>query len=199
MTPRLKTGVLAGTIALLGIAAIAGWTREPRMPVASASDLTSPTVYGNTAASAPNSYPNSYANNTNAAQNPHPPDQYSKSSAPAYTSAYPETQPPTQNCVEPAQYQTATYAPAYSGGVVYRNRPRYVRQYVERTTYVPNRRYVYHRGRSTKKSALIVLGSAGTGAAIGALAGGGTGAGIGALSGGATGFGYDRLTHNHVN
>jgi hypothetical protein len=52
----------------------------------------------------------------------------------------------------------------------------------------------YHR--STEKSALIVAGSAGTGAAIGAIAGGGKGAAIGALSGGAAGFIYDRLTAN---
>jgi hypothetical protein len=50
--------------------------------------------------------------------------------------------------------------------------------------------------RSTEKSALIVAGSAGTGAAIGAIAGGGKGAAIGALSGGAAGFIYDRLTAN---
>ncbi len=50
--------------------------------------------------------------------------------------------------------------------------------------------------RTTEKSALIVAGSAGTGAAIGALAGGGKGAAIGAISGGAAGFIYDRLTAN---
>ena len=50
--------------------------------------------------------------------------------------------------------------------------------------------------RSTEQSALIVAGSAGTGAAIGAIAGGGKGAAIGALSGGAAGFIYDRLTAN---
>jgi hypothetical protein len=54
---------------------------------------------------------------------------------------------------------------------------------------------IRHR-RSTEKSALIVAGSAGTGAAIGALAGGGKGAAIGAISGGAAGFIYDRLTAN---
>lgn len=50
--------------------------------------------------------------------------------------------------------------------------------------------------RSTHKSAAIVAGSAGAGAAIGAIAGGGKGAAIGALSGGAAGFVYDRATHN---
>lgn len=52
------------------------------------------------------------------------------------------------------------------------------------------------KSRSTVKSAAIVAGSAGTGAAIGALAGGGKGAAIGAISGGAGGFVYDRLTRN---
>ena len=53
---------------------------------------------------------------------------------------------------------------------------------------------IVKRDRSTGKSALIVAGSAGTGAAIGALAGGGKGAAIGALAGGVGGFIYDRLT-----
>src|SRR6266849_6437266 len=48
--------------------------------------------------------------------------------------------------------------------------------------------------RSKKKSAAIIVGSAGTGAAIGALAGGGKGAGIGALAGGAGGVIYDQAT-----
>ena len=49
--------------------------------------------------------------------------------------------------------------------------------------------------RSTGKSAAIIAGSAGTGAAIGAMAGGGKGAAIGAIVGGVGGTVYDRMTH----
>jgi hypothetical protein len=51
--------------------------------------------------------------------------------------------------------------------------------------------------RSLKKSALIVGGSAGAGAAIGAVAGGGKGAAIGAMSGGVAGLIYDLATRNN--
>jgi hypothetical protein len=50
--------------------------------------------------------------------------------------------------------------------------------------------------RSTGKSVMIVAGSAGAGAAIGAMAGGKKGAGIGAISGGVAGLIYDRMTAN---
>lgn len=55
--------------------------------------------------------------------------------------------------------------------------------------------HVGKKPRSTRKSAAIVAGTAGFGAAIGALAGGGPGAAIGALSGGGAGYVYDRVTH----
>ncbi len=55
---------------------------------------------------------------------------------------------------------------------------------------------VVRHHRSTENSVLIVAGSSGAGAAIGALAGGGKGAGIGAIAGGIGGLIYDRATAN---
>jgi hypothetical protein len=52
------------------------------------------------------------------------------------------------------------------------------------------------RGRSWEREVLIVAGSSGAGAAIGAAAGGGKGAAIGAISGGVAGLIYDMATRN---
>ena len=69
-----------------------------------------------------------------------------------------------------------------------------------RTVYVsdpaPARVYQTQKKRSLEREALIVGGSAGAGAAIGAVAGGKKGAGIGALSGGVAGLVYDLVTRN---
>jgi hypothetical protein len=71
---------------------------------------------------------------------------------------------------------------------------RYHRYYRSRL-YRRRHRVVVVRRRPWLRSAAIVAGSAGAGAAIGALAGGGKGAGIGAIAGGTGGLIYDRLTH----
>jgi uncharacterized protein YcfJ len=55
---------------------------------------------------------------------------------------------------------------------------------------------VEKKNRSWEREVLIVGGSAGAGAAIGAVAGGKKGAGIGALSGGIAGLVYDVATRN---
>jgi uncharacterized protein YcfJ len=52
------------------------------------------------------------------------------------------------------------------------------------------------KNRTWQKEALIIGGSAGAGAAIGAVAGGKKGAGIGAISGGVAGLVYDLATRN---
>lgn len=77
-----------------------------------------------------------------------------------------------------------------------------VRNYSYRDNYNYRDNGDYRRGRiederSAGKSALIIGGSAATGAAIGGLAGGGKGAAIGAVSGGAAGLIYDRLTRKN--
>src|SRR5262249_10093433 len=79
---------------------------------------------------------------------------------------------------QPAVYRARRGAPAYYSSDR-RERPRYRK----------------HR-RSFAKEALIVGGSAGAGAAIGAIAGGKKGAAIGAVSGGTAGLVYDLATRN---
>jgi len=90
-------------------------------------------------------------------------------------------QPTTTSASQPVYtrqpvYTTRRAAPVYSTSNV---QPVYVKRY-------------HHR--SLRNQALIIGGSAGTGAVIGALAGGKKGAAIGALSGGAAGVIYNQIT-----
>jgi hypothetical protein len=88
--------------------------------------------------------------------------------------------------------------PAVQERVVYRDRvvERPVTRTARRTvSYAPARTEV-KQGRSWKKSALIIGGSAAGGAGVGALLGGGSGAKKGALVGGVGGLVYDLATRN---
>jgi len=96
--------------------------------------------------------------------------------------------------------QKAITSPETSGPAPVFNRTHFVQP---KTVYVsspaaPAAATSQHRTtkRTLAKEALIVGGSAGAGAAIGAVAGGGKGAGIGALSGGIAGLVYDLATRN---
>jgi hypothetical protein len=176
MTPKLKQALMIAGFGLLSVVAVAGWTRNPRGEFAGNDRA----VYGQPYAQPQlQPYAQPYAQ---------PYTQGAAANAPSYGPSV------NNNCPEPITVQSAAYAPpVYESRYRTYSRPRVVRTYVEQ-----DRDYVVRRRnkRSTGKSAAIVAGSAGAGAAIGALAGGGKGAAIGALSGGAAGFVYDRLTHN---
>ena len=100
------------------------------------------------------------------------------------------------------QGSSAANAPAEQSLITPASRP-----IAARTQYVAPRRAVVERAqpvaavaqekkRSLKNSALIIGGSAGAGAAIGAVAGGKKGAAVGAVSGGVAGLVYDLATRN---
>jgi hypothetical protein len=74
--------------------------------------------------------------------------------------------------------------------------PAPVVRYVEPAAVETRPVVVEKKKRSWEREALIVGGSAGAGAAIGAVAGGKKGAGIGAVSGGIAGLIYDLATRN---
>jgi hypothetical protein len=186
LTEKMKQALIIAGFALLGVVAVAGWTRTPE-----------------TVAASPNYFQTS--NNGYAAMQPWNGENnrpvYGQAGvygqAPVQSTAYPQGYGAANNCVEPMAVQSAAYAPAGEAYATPRyrtySRPRVVRTYVREDggNYVARR-----KSRSTAKSVAIVGGSAGVGAALGALAGGGKGAAIGALSGGTAGFIYDRLTHN---
>jgi hypothetical protein len=75
-----------------------------------------------------------------------------------------------------------------------RSEPRIVERSVAAQPVAPDRAAEPRKKRSLEKEVLIVAGSAGAGAAIGAVAGGKKGAGVGALTGGVAGLIYDLAT-----
>jgi hypothetical protein len=165
MSPHNRLGIIAA-FAVLAVVALLGWTRKSSNP--------NPAYAANGGA---------YSYNTPVTQ----PDVYGQ---PAQLAGY-QGNP----CVEPANYATPVlYAPDRYVRTVRQPPATVVRRQVVSQAPVESRSRVV-RKRSLAKSAAIVGGSAGVGAAIGALAGGGKGAAIGALAGGAGGFVYDRMTH----
>lgn len=187
---NLRNGIIAGAFALLAVVAAAGWARK-------------------TPATAVQPYS---LNSTNAGYTQPVSPVYATQSEPRYdaygrpVSVNNNTTVAPNPCVDTNSvgYSNGLYAPAYAESYnsdryihSYNSRPvRVRRDYVEESTADRSVSYRTHHPRSTKKSVLIVAGSAAAGAGIGALAGGGKGAGIGALAGGGAGFLYDRLTHN---
>ena len=83
--------------------------------------------------------------------------------------------------------------PSVSRDEFVRTQPRIVERRVVDNS---GERAVTKKKRSLQKEILIVGGSAGAGAAIGAVAGGKKGAAVGALSGGVAGLIYDLATRN---
>jgi hypothetical protein len=99
----------------------------------------------------------------------------------------------------PGQYPVQAQQPIVQERIVYRDRP--VTRTVARSS--PRRTVSYQtapaevkRGRTWKKSALIIGGAAAGGAGVGAILGGGSGAKKGAVVGGIGGLVYDLATRN---
>ena len=217
MTPKLRLGIIA-LVAVLAVVAVAGWLRHPSQAQATYSTV-APQPAGNPAGAydqygqpVPQTGQASVQYGQAAPQDGQAATQYGEPSAAApYPVPEPAPNPEGNGYEAPEPAALPAFATTHYVRVIHSEPappPEYVgpeygeadRVYGEPARVAPGVRYVERRHvrhhRSFAKSAAIVAGSAGVGAAIGGIAGGGKGAGIGAIAGGAGGFIYDRLTRH---
>ena len=186
MITNLRSGIVAGVLAVTTAIAGVGWYRSAHADNVAVNAVPYTPVGMNSAPGNPNMDPNApNPGYNNAAYNN---CDGNNGYAAAHTADYAYNGAPYVS----DRYMSSIHRPIRVSYARPEASGPYNTGYVERTRVVER----YHHGRSTGKSIAIVGGSAAGGAAIGALAGGGKGAALGAVTGRLGGFVYDRLTHN---
>ena len=209
MITNLRSGIVAGVLAVTTAIAGVGWYRSAHAENTASGNAVPYTPAGfNSAPASMNTDPNAPRNFAGDASSPgynnggyvnnavsNPSNGYNNCDGNGYATAHSADYAYNGAPYVSDRYMSSIHRPirvSYARSESSYSSQPYNTGYVERTRVVER----YRHGRSMGKSVAIVGGSAAGGAAIGAIAGGGKGAGIGALAGGLGGFVYDRLTHN---